>query len=119
MGRQLYETLPAADVCSSGPTHVLGYDLAKLCFEDPAAGSGFHGLQPTGAVCDQPGRVGSRCRLESPGVVASCAAAAGLSLGEYTALVFAGVMDFEAACAWCSSAAKPCRRRPTPRPAAW
>ncbi len=32
---------------------------------------------------------------DSPGVVASCSATAGLSLGEYTALVFAGVMDFE------------------------
>jgi [acyl-carrier-protein] S-malonyltransferase len=35
-------------------------------------------------------------RAQSPDVVESCAAAAGLSLGEYTALVFAGVMDFEA-----------------------
>jgi [acyl-carrier-protein] S-malonyltransferase len=31
----------------------------------------------------------------SPAVVAGCQAAAGLSLGEYTALVFAGVLDFE------------------------
>jgi [acyl-carrier-protein] S-malonyltransferase len=34
-------------------------------------------------------------RHQSPGVVRSCQAAAGLSLGEYTAMVFAGVMDFE------------------------
>jgi [acyl-carrier-protein] S-malonyltransferase len=34
-------------------------------------------------------------RAESPDVVLSCEAAAGLSLGEYTAMVFAGVMDFE------------------------
>src|SRR4029078_4512173 len=32
----------------------------------------------------------------APELVEGCAAAAGLSLGEYTALVFAGVMDFEA-----------------------
>ena len=43
-----------------------------------------------------------------------CAATAGLSLGEYTALVFAGVMDFETACASCRSAAGRCRTRPMP-----
>src|SRR6185312_14491256 len=31
----------------------------------------------------------------APELVAGCTAAAGLSLGEYTALVFAGVMSFE------------------------
>ena len=36
-------------------------------------------------------------RAESPDVVAACQAAAGLSLGEYTALVFAGSMEFEPA----------------------
>ena len=34
-------------------------------------------------------------KAKSPEVVENCQAAAGLSLGEYTALVFAGVMDFE------------------------
>jgi [acyl-carrier-protein] S-malonyltransferase len=34
-------------------------------------------------------------REESPDVVLSCEATAGLSLGEYTAMVFAGVMEFE------------------------
>jgi [acyl-carrier-protein] S-malonyltransferase len=35
-------------------------------------------------------------KQDAPELVANCNAAAGLSLGEYTALVFAGVMDFEA-----------------------
>jgi [acyl-carrier-protein] S-malonyltransferase len=34
-------------------------------------------------------------RQESPEKVDACAAAAGLSLGEYTAIVFAGAMEFE------------------------
>jgi [acyl-carrier-protein] S-malonyltransferase len=34
-------------------------------------------------------------RTNSPAVVLSCEATAGLSLGEYTALVFAGAMDFD------------------------
>ena len=35
-----------------------------------------------------------KLRAESPGSVDGCSAAAGLSLGEYTALVFAGAMSF-------------------------
>jgi [acyl-carrier-protein] S-malonyltransferase len=35
-------------------------------------------------------------RTSEPAVVESCAGAAGLSLGEYTALVFAGAINFEA-----------------------
>src|SRR5439155_21702596 len=34
-------------------------------------------------------------RASDPGAIAQCDAAAGLSLGEYTALVFAGAMGFE------------------------
>src|SRR5690606_28028860 len=33
---------------------------------------------------------------DAPELVERCSSTAGLSLGEYTALVFAGVMDFEA-----------------------
>jgi [acyl-carrier-protein] S-malonyltransferase len=36
-------------------------------------------------------------RATRPEVIADCAGAAGLSLGEYTALVFAGALEFEAA----------------------
>ena len=34
-------------------------------------------------------------RADSPDVVLSCEMTAGLSLGEYTALVFSGAMSFE------------------------
>jgi [acyl-carrier-protein] S-malonyltransferase len=36
-----------------------------------------------------------RLRAQDPALVNSCSACAGLSLGEYTALVFAGAMSFE------------------------
>ena len=36
-----------------------------------------------------------KLRAESPATADGCSAAAGLSLGEYTALVFAGAMSFE------------------------
>ncbi|MBN2295253.1 MAG: ACP S-malonyltransferase [Pirellulales bacterium] len=95
MGRQLVESLPAARKLFDQAESVLGYDLAELCFEGPA-----EKLDST--VCSQPALfVTSLAALESlrdetPEVVLSCEAAAGLSLGEYTAMVFAGVMEFEA-----------------------
>jgi [acyl-carrier-protein] S-malonyltransferase len=94
MGRRLAESLPAARRLYNRAAEVLGYDLAKLCFDGPA-----DVLDST--IYSQPALfVTSLAALEllreqSPDVVLSCEAAAGLSLGEYTALVFAGVMEYE------------------------
>jgi [acyl-carrier-protein] S-malonyltransferase len=93
MGRQLAETLPSARAMYDQASEVLGYDLARLCFEGPD-----EKLDST--VYSQPALFVTslaaieQLRQDSPEVVLSCEAAAGLSLGEYTAMVFAGVMDF-------------------------
>jgi [acyl-carrier-protein] S-malonyltransferase len=95
MGKRLAESLPAARRLYDRAADVLGYDLAKLCFEGPAD-------ELDSTVCSQPAifvtslAALESLRSESPDVVLACEATAGLSLGEYTALVFAGVMDFEA-----------------------
>ena len=94
MGRRLAESLPASARLYDRAADVLGYDLAKLCFEGPAE-------ELDSTVCSQPALFVTSLaaleslRAESPDVVLACEAAAGLSLGEYTAMVFAGVMDFE------------------------
>ncbi len=94
MGRQAAETLPAARRLYDRANAILGYDLAKLCFEGPAE-------ELDSTVVSQPALfVTSLAAIEllrnsSPEVVLSCEATAGLSLGEYTALVFAGALDFE------------------------
>ena len=94
MGQQLAETVAAARRMYDEAAEVLGYDLAKLCFEGPAE-------ELDSTVYSQPGLFVTSLaaleslRQESPDVVLSCEACAGLSLGEYTAMVFAGVMDFE------------------------
>lgn len=94
MGRDLIETDPRAKDRFDSAAALLGYDLAQLCFEGPA-----DKLDST--VYSQPALfVTSLAALDvlesrSAEVVASCSAAAGLSLGEYTALVFAGALDFE------------------------
>ena len=94
MGRQAAESLPAARRLYDRAAEVLGYDLAKLCFEGPAE-------ELDSTVISQPALfVTSLAAIEqlrdkAPDVVLSCEATAGLSLGEYTALVFAGAMEFE------------------------
>jgi len=94
MGRTLVEKSPAARNLFQQASDILGYDLAAVCFEGPA-----ERLDTT--VISQPAIfVASLAALEvlrseQPQVVETCEAAAGLSLGEYTALVFAGAMRFE------------------------
>jgi len=94
MGKRLYESVPAARQLYDRAANVLGYDLAKLCFEGPAE-------QLDSTICSQPALFVTSLaaleslRSESPDIVLACEAAAGLSLGEYTAMVFAGVLDFE------------------------
>jgi len=95
MGSQLAQTLPAARDLFDRASAVLGYDLATICFNGPE-----EDLDST--VYSQPALFVTglaaleMLRKQSPTVVDQCGAAAGLSLGEYTALVFSGVMDFEA-----------------------
>jgi len=94
MGRQLAEKYPAAQRLFDQANEILGYDLAKLCFEGPAA-------ELDSTVISQPAifvtslAALEKLRAESPDVALSCEMAAGLSLGEYTALVFAGALSFE------------------------
>lgn len=95
MGRRLAESLASVRRLYDRAAEVLGYDLARLCFEGPAD-------ELDSTVFSQPALFVTSLaalewlRHESPDVVLSCEASAGLSLGEYTAMVFAGAIDFEA-----------------------
>jgi len=96
MGRELDGELPEVRALFDRANEVLGFDLRALCFEGPA-----EALEATDV--SQPAIfVASLAALEGlkktdPAAVEACAGAAGLSLGEYTALVFAGALDFETA----------------------
>jgi [acyl-carrier-protein] S-malonyltransferase len=95
MGAAVCAKVPAARKLFDRASSVLGYDLYRMCTEGPAA-------ELDSTVHSQPALfVASLAALEqlkenAPELVEGCTAAAGLSLGEYTALVFAGVMEFEA-----------------------
>jgi [acyl-carrier-protein] S-malonyltransferase len=85
---------PDAQSLFDRASEILGYDLLKLCTEGPV-----ERLDST-AVSQPAIFVTSLAALEvlkqqKPEVIANATATAGLSLGEYTALVFAGALNFE------------------------
>ena len=95
MGAALAESLPQAKALFEQSAEILGYDLLQLCAEGPEEklNSTVHS-QPALFVCSLAAL--EQLKQNSPEVVEGCAATAGLSLGEYTALVFAGAMEFDA-----------------------
>ena len=94
MCKSIYDKYACAKSLFDRASEILGDDLAKLCFEGPK-----ELLDST--VNSQPALfVSALAALEmlkevQPELVASATHTAGLSLGEYTALVFAGALTFE------------------------
>jgi len=94
MAKTLCDDVPAAKALFEQASEILGYDLADVCFNGPEE-------KLNSTVISQPALyVSSMAALEklkndSPEVYENCAGAAGLSLGEYTAMAFAGAMSFE------------------------
>lgn len=93
MAKALCDSLPAARKRFDEAAAILGYDLLEVCATGPK-----EKLDST--VVSQPAiYVSSLAALESlraqsPDIEKDCIATAGLSLGEYTALAFAGVLSF-------------------------
>ncbi len=96
MGRQIAEKYPRARQLYDRAAEILGYDLAKKCFEGPAAELDTTAIAQPAIFVTSLAAI-EMLRVESPEVVATFSMAAGLSVGEYTALVFAGAMSFEEA----------------------
>jgi len=93
MGKDLAAELPAARELFERADEILGYSLSEICFHGPE--SQLHATdrsQPALYVCSMAAL--EKLKRDQPEVVARCQAAAGLSLGEYTAMVFAGAIDF-------------------------
>jgi len=94
MGKTIAARFPAAARLYEQANEILGYDLRKLCFEGPS-----EELDET--VISQPAIFVTslacleQLRAESPDIALACEMTAGLSLGEYTSLVFSGAMSFE------------------------
>jgi [acyl-carrier-protein] S-malonyltransferase len=93
MAVELCRTVPAAHRLFGEAAAILGYDLLNVCAEGPP-----EKLNST-AVSQPALYVASLAALENlrvrePQAEAACVATAGLSLGEYTALAFAGALTF-------------------------
>ena len=93
MAQSLGDQFTAARKLFDEAAAILGYDLLEICAKGPK-----EKLDST-AVSQPAIYVASLAALESlraqtPGIEADCIATAGLSLGEYTALAFAGVLSF-------------------------
>jgi [acyl-carrier-protein] S-malonyltransferase len=92
MGLDLYERYPSARAVFAEADAALGFSLSTLCFEGPADElTKTHNVQPailvTSIACLEALREATSSALPSPSFVA------GHSLGEYTALVVAGVLS--------------------------
>lgn len=94
MGAVATGEAPAARELFERAAEVLGYDLLGLCLNGPAE-------ELDATVYSQPALYVSslaaleRLRATNPDRIDACPVAAGLSLGEYTALAFAGALSFE------------------------
>jgi len=95
MGRSLLEHDASRAVMESA-NDILGYDLVDICLNGPD--EELHStIRSQPALFVTSIAAVERMRAEQPQLVDSCEMTAGLSLGEYTSLVFAGVMDFATA----------------------
>ena len=88
MGQDLYERFPEARQVFAEASEAAGFDIARLCFEGPEEQLQLTEYQQPALLA-----VGVACWrvLEDRGL--EPAMAAGLSLGEYGALVVAGVLE--------------------------
>jgi [acyl-carrier-protein] S-malonyltransferase len=92
MGKEFYENTSIGKELFDVADHALGFSLSKLCFEGPADDlTATEVVQPAiltvSTIC-------FRYFKEKFGQDVEFVAAAGHSLGEYSALVAAGVLDF-------------------------
>lgn len=93
MGRDFAEAFPEAKAIFERANAVLGFDLAKICFEGPDDRLNMTDIaQPAIYVTS----IACHAAAKAAGKLGSGPFAyAGLSLGEYTALHLAGVFSFE------------------------
>ncbi len=94
MGKDLYENIPACKDVFDRADDILGFRLSEICFSGPE-----EELTKTD-VCQPAILVHSAAVLagmKEKGIGLEGGITGGLSLGEYTAMMFAGVLDFEQA----------------------
>jgi [acyl-carrier-protein] S-malonyltransferase len=96
MGKQLYESSPAARGVFDQADATLGFPLSRLCFEGPQEElDDTYNAQPAILTVSIACLEALKEKLGPLGYAIVPSLVAGHSLGEFTALVVAGVLDFE------------------------
>jgi len=96
MGKDAAEQFPAAKAIFDKANSIVGFDLAKICFEGPAEKLNTTTMsQP--AIFTVSAAILEVMRTNVSAGGAKPDVTAGLSMGEYTALYAAGLIDFESA----------------------
>lgn len=93
MGRDLLTTHPETKRLFDEAGDVLGFDLLDICLNGPTERLNATDVSQPAIFVASMGAL-EKLRAEEPTACDDCTATAGLSLGEYTALVFAGAMTF-------------------------
>jgi [acyl-carrier-protein] S-malonyltransferase len=96
MGKQLYDASPAARRIFEQADAILGFPLTTLCFEGPQEDlDDTFNAQPAILTVSIACLEALKERLGPLGYLGAPSLVAGHSMGEFTALVAAGVLDFE------------------------
>lgn len=93
MGKDFAEASPAAARIFAEAADVLGWDVTNVCFEGPQAELDRTAISQPAILTTSMAIIAAMKEAGLPDVDA-CTAAAGLSLGEYSALVMAGAIAF-------------------------
>ena len=93
MGKDFYEASPAARRVYEEAADILDWDVSEVSFEGPADELNRTAISQPAILTTSLAIVEAMREAGCP-EVEQCAAAAGLSLGEYSALVMAGAMSF-------------------------
>lgn len=95
MGREIAETFPDSKALFEEADRILGFPLSTLCWQGPAAElTRTEFCQPALYVTSMATLAALKSELRIKNLELEPAAAAGLSLGEYTALAASGVLSF-------------------------
>lgn len=93
MGQAIVEEYPSARELFDQASDILGYDLGEVCFHGPTERLDSTAISQPAIFVTSLAAL-EMLKLKSPEIVENVSMTAGLSLGEYTALVFAGAMSF-------------------------
>lgn len=94
MAKAVCDELPAAKSLFDKASLILGYDLLAKCVEGPKEELDSTVIAQTAIFVSSMAAI-EKLKISDPAAIESCTVAMGLSLGEYSALCFAGAFSFE------------------------